>query len=124
MWIPCGHTTNPSVSRNLETTTRARTQATMASMSINILNSFLPKFAAILAAIPDSPDHESGTHLVKTFADLIATKLGAKDPATLVADHDTALVFEDGKEPSAKTCLLYTSPSPRDQRGSRMPSSA
>ena len=25
---------------------------------------------------------------------------------------------------SAITCLLYTSPSPRDQRGSRMPSSA
>ena len=24
----------------------------------------------------------------------------------------------------APTCLLYTSPSPRDQRGSRMPSSA
>ena len=24
----------------------------------------------------------------------------------------------------AMTCLLYTSPSPRDQRGSRMPSSA
>ena len=29
----------------------------------------------------------------------------------------------DGKE-STRTCLLYTSPSPRDQRGSRMPSSA
>ena len=26
--------------------------------------------------------------------------------------------------PTANTCLLYTSPSPRDQRGSRMPSSA
>ena len=25
---------------------------------------------------------------------------------------------------NATTCLLYTSPSPRDQRGSRMPSSA
>ena len=25
---------------------------------------------------------------------------------------------------SIKSCLLYTSPSPRDQRGSRMPSSA
>ena len=25
---------------------------------------------------------------------------------------------------NSKTCLLYTSPSPRDQRGSRMPSSA
>ena len=27
-------------------------------------------------------------------------------------------------EANLKTCLLYTSPSPRDQRGSRMPSSA
>ena len=26
--------------------------------------------------------------------------------------------------PKVKDCLLYTSPSPRDQRGSRMPSSA
>ena len=26
--------------------------------------------------------------------------------------------------PNNKPCLLYTSPSPRDQRGSRMPSSA
>ena len=32
----------------------------------------------------------------------------------------------DGDPPAAMryTCLLYTSPSPRDQRGSRMPSSA
>ena len=28
------------------------------------------------------------------------------------------------QNPSYKSCLLYTSPSPRDQRGSRMPSSA
>ena len=27
-------------------------------------------------------------------------------------------------KPENKDCLLYTSPSPRDQRGSRMPSSA
>ena len=31
---------------------------------------------------------------------------------------------EDGLERILFTCLLYTSPSPRDQRGSRMPSSA
>ena len=31
-------------------------------------------------------------------------------------------IGEDGQH--LKTCLLYTSPSPRDQRGSRMPSSA
>ena len=32
--------------------------------------------------------------------------------------------LEVAKEGIAKICLLYTSPSPRDQRGSRMPSSA
>ena len=31
---------------------------------------------------------------------------------------------EAQRESEAKDCLLYTSPSPRDQRGSRMPSSA
>ena len=29
-----------------------------------------------------------------------------------------------GSKPKSIRCLLYTSPSPRDQRGSRMPSSA
>ena len=37
-------------------------------------------------------------------------------------------IFEPGLESlilkNTKSCLLYTSPSPRDQRGSRMPSSA
>ena len=31
---------------------------------------------------------------------------------------------EEGADEAVKACLLYTSPSPRDQRGSRMPSSA
>ena len=33
-------------------------------------------------------------------------------------------VMESIGEAGVQTCLLYTSPSPRDQRGSRMPSSA
>ena len=33
-------------------------------------------------------------------------------------------VFGDPVNTTVQTCLLYTSPSPRDQRGSRMPSSA
>ena len=33
-------------------------------------------------------------------------------------------VFDEAGETIIYTCLLYTSPSPRDQRGSRMPSSA
>ena len=36
--------------------------------------------------------------------------------------HQLSRDVKDGENP--KTCLLYTSPSPRDQRGSRMPSSA
>ena len=32
--------------------------------------------------------------------------------------------LEQAPESGPKGCLLYTSPSPRDQRGSRMPSSA
>ena len=50
--------------------------------------------------------------------------------AVAKAKNDGALVVEDPK-PQLLTavarptpCLLYTSPSPRDQRGSRMPSSA
>ena len=36
--------------------------------------------------------------------------------------HKAAI--DENKKARDLTCLLYTSPSPRDQRGSRMPSSA
>ena len=42
--------------------------------------------------------------------------------ATLTCSDQKSLDFE--YIPLAQICLLYTSPSPRDQRGSRMPSSA
>ena len=32
--------------------------------------------------------------------------------------------YENDKDPSSIACLLYTSPSPRDNKASRMPSSA
>ena len=40
-----------------------------------------------------------------------------QNPAALIGQATLELLSSDG-------CLLYTSPSPRDQRGSRMPSSA
>ena len=43
---------------------------------------------------------------------------GASAPTGYVASASSN--YEDG----TNSCLLYTSPSPRDQRGSRMPSSA
>ena len=43
-----------------------------------------------------------------------------------VVEHmvDTVFYFEGERGHQFRICLLYTSPSPRDQRGSRMPSSA
>ena len=40
------------------------------------------------------------------------------DPVEMLSDEDWT------EQDKIEFCLLYTSPSPRDQRGSRMPSSA
>ena len=45
-------------------------------------------------------------------------------PIFLNADNELTQRGTDTTVDSNRTCLLYTSPSPRDQRGSRMPSSA
>ena len=45
-----------------------------------------------------------------------------EDEVTEVDGFPLVLIKDIIEEP--KLCLLYTSPSPRDQRGSRMPSSA
>ena len=64
-------------------------------------------------------------------------RLDKDNAAVLLVDHQAGLLsLVRDIEPDrfknnvlaladlAKYCLLYTSPSPRDQRGSRMPSSA
>ena len=43
----------------------------------------------------------------------------SKGPVGAYLDHEGIVALA-----KSKGCLLYTSPSPRDQRGSRMPSSA
>ena len=44
---------------------------------------------------------------------------------SILAQYTKDASFENPNAPdSLRSCLLYTSPSPRDQRGSRMPSSA
>ena len=54
--------------------------------------------------------------IVRSVTRPVAALLG---DANRLASGDTQVSFAD-----ARGCLLYTSPSPRDQRGSRMPSSA
>ena len=66
------------------------------------------------------------------FYDLDARRWVARElagqPALARRDHAAALVGERlflfGGASAAGTCLLYTSPSPRDRTRSRMPSSA
>ena len=51
---------------------------------------------------------------------------GTQKPALILAHNKTlaAQLYGEFKSFFPNNCLLYTSPSPRDQRGSRMPSSA
>ena len=66
------------------------------------------------------------------FSGTLDLPLGARDgsESTFVADGEGRARFVHTFSPGLEmsdvwtTCLLYTSPSPRDQRGSRMPSSA
>ena len=61
--------------------------------------------------------------------DIIGLRIGIKTAGCSGLQYDVQYAtetkpFEDKVEEKGVTCLLYTSPSPRDQSGSRMPSSA
>ena len=75
------------------------------------------------AYIDESGDQDQGDVFVMAGLLIDAYRL-----RKYTAEFDTALTTFLSNHPSApkelKTCLLYTSPSPRDDTGSRMPSSA
>ena len=61
--------------------------------------------------------------MVENYKGVFDNRIGfGKRPAMLLIDFVEA--YFDKSCPLYANCLLYTSPSPRDQRGSRMPSSA
>ena len=61
---------------------------------------------------------QSSNELLSLF-----TNLGP-EPLSSQFNKNTLYQSSRGRKKNIKACLLYTSPSPRDQRGSRMPSSA
>ena len=67
----------------------------------------------VAAAINEGTD-KGGTKKAESGSDTDS------DREILPFDHD----YDTEAEMEGRRCLLYTSPSPRDQRGSRMPSSA
>ena len=58
-------------------------------------------------------------HILVMNVEAFSTKKGVEFAAKFLRCHRTMMAIDE-----STTCLLYTSPSPRDQRGSRMPSSA
>ena len=90
-----------------------------------------------LVTISDTAPQQTGTAelLRQNGAQIVSISLDGETPRTIVLDPDASTVqFRDGVDASAwvitetqvqdETCLLYTSPSPRDRTRSRMPSSA
>ena len=61
-------------------------------------------------------------HLLRGKSVLVACR--SQGAVGVLADKLGTMVGESGFVIRGGACLLYTSPSPRDQRGSRMPSSA
>ena len=75
--------------------------------------------ALVGAATTDSPgqhSHISVLRIDSTGVSVVYTKM--------FLSGDESNRFDAGTTAEVVDCLLYTSPSPRDQRGSRMPSSA
>ena len=81
------------------------------------------KFTRLLSEVQDDDLEERLSSLAQ------GQKAYKKKAKTAKAKKDDAVLIDfigrvDGEAFDGGTCLLYTSPSPRDQRGSRMPSSA
>ena len=73
------------------------------------------------SGLPQKPPKEVGVDL-KRF--VFAQTYHRIYPRFLEERRAAPMHARVGVDDGYNTCLLYTSPSPRDQRGSRMPSSA
>ena len=67
-----------------------------------------------------------GQPFVTTDYPSVQRAIEIRADVVLMAKHGTDGVYTENpaENPNAKSCLLYTSPSPRDRQKSRMPSSA
>ena len=78
---------------------------------------------AVFALLPFSLNAESNLDKILSSGVLKVGTTGDWDPMTM-KDPATNKYKGFDIDVMNEFCLLYTSPSPRDQRGSRMPSSA
>ena len=86
--------------------------------SDNILNEIKTRYAPLKMF---SPTILSNNEVVKKFRDHLI-EMGLQHPPSSIVNVSSRISIKVAH--MLYSCLLYTSPSPRDQRGSRMPSSA
>ena len=78
----------------------------------------------------NTPDNHPARDMHDTFyldenkEVLLRTHTSPVQIRTMLKDKPPFKIIAPGRTYRSDSCLLYTSPSPRDQRGSRMPSSA
>ena len=100
------------------TATGSGTDYTLANGTLTISAGSTSDTITIASIVDDSITEGNETVIVTLSSPSNAT-LGSDDAHTYtITDNDSAPVVD------FNTCLLYTSPSPRDKRQSRMPSSA
>ena len=94
------------------------------------LEETIPYFTALLFMLITAAIHAAGAYTLKKWK-LRKTSRGTLLIGMMLVPLNflAACILSNNADPRALTdpyyiCLLYTSPSPRDQRGSRMPSSA
>ena len=84
--------------------------------------------ASLILRLQDANDIVAWDEFAEIYAPVVyrsARRIGLQSAdADDVVQEVLAAVARSVKDWIARSCLLYTSPSPRDQRGSRMPSSA
>ena len=97
---------------------RANEQAVADRIEDTLRSIALDSVSAVISVLLGEPDQ--GYRYVTATAKVHPDTLGSTR-----ANFESQLnVRKRVDDATSKTCLLYTSPSPRDQRGSRMPSSA
>ena len=102
---------------------RLREMLTSTDLTVSSTNVAIPSdFAELRELHIDSNPITQLDYLPPTMFFRTARTKEVGKPVFYTMDGDN---FKFGPSPDTTyTCLLYTSPSPRDQRGSRMPSSA
>ena len=71
-----------------------------------------------------SPDPATGSRQTPIYQSTAFVFQNSEHAARLFNLQEVGYIYSRLTNPTIATCLLYTSPSPRDKRQSRMPSSA